>query len=91
VVLRGHPLAVHVLVCAPMPQRLRAVAAAEGLTPEEAKRRIRQNDQERTGFFQRYYQVNWADGTLYDLTVNTGRMPLSTAVAAVVWVAKSRG
>jgi CMP/dCMP kinase len=90
VVLRGHPHTVHVLVCAPMQQRLRAVAAAEGLTPDEAKRRIRQSDQERSGFFQRYYQVNWADGSLYDLTVNTGRMPLSTAVAAVVWVAKTR-
>jgi hypothetical protein len=90
VVLRGHPRAVHVLVCAPFDQRLRAFAAREGLPLEEAKRRLRQNDQERTDYFQRYYQVNWLDGSLYDLTINTGRMPLSTAVEAVVWLGKLR-
>jgi cytidylate kinase len=89
-VLRGNPTAIHVYVCAPFDQRVRVVAAQEGLTPEEAKRRVRQVDQERAGFFQRYYQVNWMDGSLYDLTVNTGRMRLGAAVEAVVHIAHER-
>jgi hypothetical protein len=90
VVLRGHPETVHVLVCAPFEERVRAVAAAEGLPPEEARRRVRANDQERAEFFQRYYNVKWLDGTLYDLTVNTGRMRLGAAVDAVTYLARAR-
>jgi len=90
VVLRGHPSAVHVLVCTPFEQRVRAVAAADDVSLEEAKRRVKQADQERAGFFQRYYQVDWRDCALYDLTLNTGRMPLGTAVEAVVSVARGR-
>jgi hypothetical protein len=90
VILRGHPDAVHVLVCAPLEQRVRAVAAAEDVSIEEARRRVKLADQDRAAFFQRYYQVNWRDGANYDLTLNTGRMPLSTAVEAVVCVARSK-
>lgn len=90
VVLRGHPGTVHVFVCAPFEQRVRTVAAAENLSPEEAGRRVRQNDQERADYFQRYYQVKWTDAAQYDLTINTGRMRLGAAVDAVVYVARSR-
>lgn len=90
IVLRGHPRAVHVFVCAPLPQRIRTVAAEEGITPEEAARRVHEIDQQRTEYFQRNYQVSWRDGTLYDLAVNTGRMRLGTAVDAVVDVVRSR-
>lgn len=90
VVLRDHPEAVHVLVCAAFDQRVRAVAAEEDLSPEEARKRVRGNDQERAGYFQRYYGVNWTDGGLYDLAINTGRLRLGTAVDTVVHVARCR-
>ncbi len=89
-VLRGHPRAVHVLVCAPFEQRARAVAAEQGVSLEEARRLLKQSDQERAEYFQRYYQVRWRDGACYDLTVNTGRMRLGTAVDAVVAVVRAR-
>lgn len=88
VVLRGHPRAVHVLVCAPLEQRLRAVAAGELLSAEEARRRLRQADHERGDYFQRFYHTNWRDVSLYDLTINTGRLRLGTAVEAIVAVAR---
>jgi len=89
-VLRGHPRAVHVLVCAPFEQRARAVAAERGVTLEEARRLLKQSDQERAEYFQRYYQIRWRDGANYDLTINTGRMRLGTAVEAVMAVVRSR-
>ena len=90
VVLRGHPDAIHVLVCAPFELRARNVAAEENVGAEEAKRQVRQNDQERAEYFQRYYQVRWTDGALYDLTLNTGRMRVGTAADAVVHIARGR-
>ncbi len=90
VVLRHYPGAVHVLVCAPFEQRVRTEAAREDITPEEARRRVRHNDQERAEYFQRYHGVRWTDGSLYDLSINTGRMRLGAAVDAVVHVARSR-
>lgn len=90
VVLRGHPEALHIHVCAPFEQRARTVAAAEQITPDEARRRVRQADQERADYFQRSYGVNWRDGALYDCTLNTGRMRLGVAVDAVVYLAHER-
>lgn len=88
--LRGRPDAVHVFACAPFDVRARAVAAAEGLSAEEARRRLRQADQERGEFLARYHHLKWHDPANYDLTLNTGRLRLGTAVEAVVSLVQSR-
>lgn len=88
--LRGRPDAVHLFVCAPFDVRVRAVGAAEGLTREEARRRVRQADQERGEFLSRYHHIKWHEPSLYDLTLNTGRLRLGTAVEAVVSLVEGR-
>jgi CMP/dCMP kinase len=89
-VLRAEPHTLHVRICAPFEQRARAFAAAEGIAPEEAKRRTRQADQERTAYYQRYYGVDWREPSLYDLTLNTGRMRIGAAAGIVASVARGR-
>lgn len=89
-VLRHHRNALHILVTAPSEQRVATVAAAEGITREEARRRVRQVDHERGDYFQRYYQLKWLDPTLYDLTLNSARLRTGAAVDAIVHVARSR-
>jgi len=37
-----------------------------------------------------HFAVEWGDPTLYDLTINTERVPVSTAVDMVVGLARSR-
>lgn len=88
--LRGRADAVHVFVCAPFETRVHNVAAAEGITPEEARRRIRQADQERGEFLARYHHLKWQDPSQYDLALNSGRLHLTTAVEAVASLVEGR-
>ena len=40
---------------------------------------MRQDDNQRQGFFQYAFQLDWNDPQLYDLIINTGKMSLATA------------
>jgi hypothetical protein len=83
-VLRDVREALHVLVCAPLAQRARLIAAEEGLSAEDAARRVRERDAERADFFQRYYQMRWHNPANYDFVLNTGRLPVGAAAQTVV-------
>ena len=89
-VLRGAARALHVRVCAPLEQRARLTAAEEGITPEEAVKLVKARDAERNEFYHRYYQLNWQDSAIYDLVVNTGRLPVSAAAALIVDLVRAR-
>ena len=51
---------------------------------------MRQSDQERSEYFQRYYQAGWTDGALHDLARNSGRMRAGTTAEAAVHIACGR-
>jgi hypothetical protein len=83
-VLRDVRGALHVLICAPLAQRARLIGAEEGIGPEDAARRARERDGERSDFYQRYYQIRWRNPANYDLVLNTGRLPIGAAAQTVV-------
>ncbi len=58
--------------------------ASQGLSKREAQSRVRDSDRARSDYLRRYYDVDWLDPTLYHLTINTGRIPISTAVELIV-------
>ena len=89
-VLRGSPQAVHVFITAPLPQRSRLVAAEEGISTDDAGRLVKATDAERADFLQRYYGLKWQDPTIYDLVLNTGRLPISAAAALIVDLVRVR-
>ncbi len=84
VVLRKHPCALHVQIVAPAAYRVQVVMASQGLSKREAQSRVRDSDRARSDYLRRYYDVDWLDPTLYHLTINTGRIPISTAVELIV-------
>ena len=84
VLLRHLPQAFHLQVVAPFEQRVETIREREGLEPREAITRVKASDQTRREYLRRYHRVVWLDPTLYDLVINTGKIPIPLAVKLVV-------
>ncbi len=89
IVLRDFPGAAHALIVAPRSLRVERVAAAEGLAPDAAEKRVRQAEQDRDLFYRRLFKVNAADPCLYDVICNTGRLSYEAAAEATIAAASS--
>lgn len=83
VVLRDMPNVFKVLVCAPSRMRMQRLQDTLHCTPEEAERYVREDDKLRADYFQAYYKVNWTNPALYDLTINTARISVQSAVELI--------
>jgi cytidylate kinase len=88
--LRDVPHIPRIRVCAPMPVRIkrhmeRLETDDEGL----ARREIAADDAARASRMEEHFNVRWGDPTLYDLTLNTERIPIAQCVEQVLALAKS--
>jgi cytidylate kinase len=87
--LRRVPHALCVRVCAPT--ELRVKRLMERLETDDealARREIEVDDAARAARIGEHFNLTWGDPTLYDLTLNTERMSIPTAVDQVVAVAR---
>jgi cytidylate kinase len=82
--LRSHPQALHVQIVAPFKTRVRVVMAREGLNERAAQNRVRASDRARFDYVRRYHDADWLDSSLYHLVINTGRVPVATAVDLII-------
>jgi cytidylate kinase len=82
--LRSYPRALHVQVVAPLKTRIRVVMAREGLNERTAQNRVRASDRARFDYVRRYHDVDWLDSSLYHLVINTGWVPVATAVDLII-------
>jgi hypothetical protein len=73
-----------VLIVAPLGSRVEKLMRVEGITRQEATKRLVASDQARAEYLRRYHSVNWLDPHLYDLVINTGRTSIQTAIQLVV-------
>lgn len=89
VVLREVPYVFRVLICAPARVRIQRLQDHEHLSAAEAERRIRDDDKNRTDFFQTYYKVNWLNPALYNLCLNTERLDDDSAVDVIIHAHKA--
>ncbi|MSQ28450.1 MAG: cytidylate kinase-like family protein [Dehalococcoidia bacterium] len=89
VVLREVPYVFRVLICAPVRLRIKRLQDYEHLSAVEADQRIRDDDKNRTDFFQTYYKVNWLNPALYDLCINTERVDVRAAVDVIIQAHKA--
>jgi cytidylate kinase len=71
-VLAGHPRALHVFLLAPLEVRISRVMQAEGLSHNDAERRISGMDKLRTDYVHTFYHASWNDLTQYHLVVDSG-------------------
>lgn len=87
--LRETPAACHILFVAPVELRVANVAKRHNLKEADARRSVRAHDEARKDYLARYHNVRWLDPLLYDLVINTQRVPSDVAVGLVV--AATRG
>ena len=73
-----------VRVVAPLEIRIQNVARTYKVSDERAKKRVIGRESRRSAFIRKSYNADIADPENYDLTINTGRMRIETAVEAVI-------
>jgi cytidylate kinase len=60
------------------------IAGREGVDEEEGLSKVRASDQARRDYLRRYHGVQWLDPLLYDLVINTLKIPASLSAAMIV-------
>lgn len=79
-----------VRVCAPTPLRIKRLMERLETDDEElARHEIEADDAARAARMEEHFNVKWGDPTLYDLTLNTERIPIATCVDQVIALARS--
>ena len=77
-------------VCAPMSLRVKRLMARLETDDENlARKEIRVDDAARAARMAEHFDVDWGDPALYDLTLNTERIPVASCVDIVVNLVKS--
>lgn len=89
-ILRDLPGALHVLCVAPKELRVRRLAQREGLSLQEAGRRLLEGDRARCAFYKKFWKVEVEDPYLYDLTVETSRLGIELAAELVASAARAK-
>ena len=69
-VLKDHPNHLHVFIIAPEENRIRRIMEKQGLTEESARALIKDIDQTRENYIQRYTGTSRYDARNYDLVLN---------------------
>lgn len=88
--LRSVPHVPCVRVCAPMELRVeRLMKRLETDDEKLCRHEIEVDDHARASRMSEHFGVQWGDPTLYDLTLNTERLPVATCIDMVVALAKS--
>lgn len=77
-----------VRVIAPLQIRIQNVVHAYGAKEEDARQRVINREAKRGAFVKQSYDADISDPENYDLTINTGRMPIAAAVDAVIAAAR---
>ena len=78
-----------VRVVAPLEKRIQNVIRAYKVSAENARKRVIARESRRAAFVRKSYNADISDPENYDLTINTGRMPIETALEVVVAAVKN--
>ena len=79
-----------VLVVASAATRVERCAAAGGLTLEQAKAQVTEDDRQRQDFLSFHFRLRHDDPSLYDVAVNTDHLSLDDAAGVIVDVFRRR-
>ena len=84
-------LALRVLVQAPLPMRIAAVAAREGIHETAARSRVAEMERERRSFLARCFRVDDGNTSQFDLRVNSGVLGVDATIAIICAAAAAIG
>jgi hypothetical protein len=88
-ILRALPAVLHVQIIASFETRVYNIIQREEVKWREAAHSVRRADEQRSGYLRRFYNADWLDSSLYDLVINTDRIPTETAVEMIIQAAQS--
>jgi cytidylate kinase len=89
-ILRDLPHALHVLTLAPLEVRIPRYAEREGITPEEACKKVQELDRARLDFHRKFFKADANDPSLYDLVIDTSRLPYPAAAEVIALAARAK-
>jgi cytidylate kinase len=78
IILKGFPNCLHLKIIAGMDTRIKNVQLSKNVNEKAAKAQIDKFDQNRQNFVKKFYQEDWNDPSLYDLTINTDHLDLDS-------------
>lgn len=87
ILLREVPHAIRIRILAPLDSRIRRIVERDQITEDKARRRIARYDEGVRYRIKQFFDVEWEDPGLYDLSLNTGRLSFETAVAEIAQLA----
>jgi cytidylate kinase len=76
-VLKGRPYVVTIFVTGDPEQKVLRTMETEGLSKEEAKRRVEQVSRQRKAYHNHYCKEKWGDSRSYDLVINSSRLGIA--------------
>ncbi len=85
--VNGHPYALKVRVVARMESRIKVAMESFNLSREEAVKFIKKVDERRAKWARLFYNLDWRDLSLYDLTVDVERTGIPAATEMVAGTA----
>ena len=83
VILKDWPGALHVLLVGPLDGRIEYIARRDGLSREDAAKRVHEGDRGRSDFHHKFFKIHVDDPSLYHLTVNTSLVPAEEAAQLI--------
>jgi len=83
-ILRDHPGALHVFLRADPAIRVKTIMERDKKTEDEARRRLKQADENWTAYIKQVYGHDRNLASHYDLVLDTGRLGYDTTVAAIL-------
>lgn len=89
-ILRDHPAALHVYLRAGEAFRLQVVRERLGVDEQEARKRLKETDANRTAAIRQLYGHDWSHASHYDLVVDTGRLGFDLAAEVILTAARAR-
>lgn len=89
-ILRNNQSVLHVLVVAPLEDRLNRVMAQLNIDGDEAQRRIDEFDTGRRAFIKRFFQGELEDPEYYDLVINTKYINYDAAARLIIAAAAEK-
>jgi len=88
--LRDFECALHVRIFSSKDPRIKHLMDQQGMTHEAAVKMIHKSDNERRGFLQFAFQMDWDDPSLYDLIINRDKLGADSAATLITGVAQSQ-
>ena len=88
--LRDRADVVNLFVTAPLENRVRRVAARNGISEDEAKERIRRRDRDRAAYYNFYSAKEWGEAKSYDLCIDSSLLGIEGTAQLIVEYVKRR-